>query len=69
MTTTTFYIGLNIPKVPAFRGRLSFSSCILKNFQIFLALLVNFKKDPWVDFFAEVSPISPVVTDDWIYRT
>jgi hypothetical protein len=64
MTTTTFYIGLNIPKVPAFRGRLSFSSCILKNFQIFLALLVNFKKDPYIDFFDDVSLFLPFVTDD-----
>jgi hypothetical protein len=52
-------------KVPALRGRLSFSPCFSKNFQIFPALSVNFKNGPWVDFFAEVSPISPVVPDDW----
>jgi hypothetical protein len=42
-------------KVPALRGRLSFSHCISKTFQIFPALSVNFKKGPWVDFFDDVS--------------
>jgi hypothetical protein len=51
--------------IPAFRGRLSFSLCISKTFQIFPALSVNFKKSPYVDFFDDMSQISIGVTDYW----
>jgi hypothetical protein len=44
--TKLFKIGLNMQKVPALMGRLSFSLCFSKNFQIFPALSVNFKKGP-----------------------
>jgi hypothetical protein len=40
------FLGLNMYKAPALRGRLSFSRCYSKNFQIFPALSVNFKKGP-----------------------
>jgi hypothetical protein len=46
------------------RGRLSFSPCISKTFQIFPALLVNFKKGHWFDFLANVSLFFTGGTDD-----
>jgi hypothetical protein len=52
-------------KVPAFRGRFSFSPYIFKTFQIFPALSVNFKKGPWFDFFADVSCFWTSGTDDY----
>jgi hypothetical protein len=52
-------------KVPAFRGRFSFSPYIFKTFQIFPALSVNFKNGPWADFFDDVSLFLSSVTDDW----
>jgi hypothetical protein len=52
-------------KVPALRGRLSFSPYISKTFQICPTLSVNFKKGPWADFFAYVSLFLPFVSDDW----
>jgi hypothetical protein len=51
-------------KIPALRGRLSFSPCFSKNFRFATALSVNFKNGPSFDFFNDVSPISPVVTDN-----
>jgi hypothetical protein len=51
--------------VPALRGRLSFSPNISKNFQIFRALSVRFKRGPYVDFFDNVSLFFPVVTAYW----
>jgi hypothetical protein len=52
-------------KVPALRGRLSFSPYISKTFQICPTLSVNFKNGPSFDFFDDVSLILPYVTDDW----
>jgi hypothetical protein len=51
-------------KVPALRGRFSFSPCISKTFQIFPALSVNFKNGPSLDFLTYVSSILPDVTVD-----
>jgi hypothetical protein len=51
-------------KIPALKGRLSFSPYFLKNFRFATALSVNFKNGSSFDFFNDVSPISPVVTDD-----
>jgi hypothetical protein len=42
---------LNMQKVIALKGHLCFSPYFSKNFQIFPALSVNFKKDLWIDIF------------------
>jgi hypothetical protein len=55
---------LKYAKGPALKGRLSFSPCISKNFQIFPALSVNFKKGPWVDFFYDVASFCTCGTND-----
>jgi hypothetical protein len=63
-----FNYGLNMQKVPALKGRLSFSLCFSKHFRIATALSVNFKKGLLLDFLADVSPILPDDIDDWACR-